>query len=79
MKAINLIRDTGMTTAEIAEAIGCTTHSIRYYERGERFPNRRQYRAINELATRRGVTLSAADFAADFIRTPAPEVSKDAA
>lgn len=62
MKAIELIRRTGLTTAEIAEAVGCTTHSIRYYERGKRFPNGDQYRRINDLALRRGLTLTAADF-----------------
>lgn len=62
MKAITLIRGTGLTTAEIAKAIGCTTHAIRYYERGERFPTRKQFSAINDLALSRGLRLSAADF-----------------
>ena len=62
MDAIELIRRTGLSTAEIADAVGCTTHAIRLYERGKRFPNEDNYRRLIELAKSRGVTLTAESF-----------------
>lgn len=62
MDAITKIRETGLTTAEIAAGIGCTTHAIRLYERGRRFPDNERFRAIIKFAGERGIELAAADF-----------------
>lgn len=62
MNAIKKLKDTGLTTAEIAAGVGCTYHAIRYYERGLRFPDGKRYRAIVDFAASRGVTLEASDF-----------------
>jgi len=62
MNAIELLRRTGLTTSDIAKEVGCTPHAIRHYETGRRFPNGKQYRRINDLALRRGLSLTAADF-----------------
>lgn len=62
MNAIDLLRRTGLTTQQIADALACTTHAIRYYEQGKRFPKGKAYEAIVELASQRGVRLLADDF-----------------
>ncbi len=62
MKAISLIRSTGLSTAQIADLVGCTPHAIRYYERGERFPSPQKFEAIVRAAEQRGLRLSATDF-----------------
>ena len=64
MDAINKLRKTGLTTAEIADGVGCTTHAIRFYERGLRFPDSEKYKSIIAFAAARGIELSAADFIA---------------
>ncbi len=64
MDAINKLRSTGLSTAEIANGIGCTTHAVRLYERGKRFPDTEKYKAIVAFAEARNVDLSAADFIA---------------
>ena len=68
MKAITLLRSTGLTAADIAAAIGCTYHAIRFYERGERFPNSKQYKALVRLGRERGLVLRADDFVSDVQR-----------
>lgn len=62
VNAIDLIRRSGLTTAQIAHELKCTTHAIRYWERGERFPNRTTYEALVGLAAKRGLHLVASDF-----------------
>ena len=64
MDAITKLRKTGLTTAEIAEGVGCTTHAIRFYERGIRFPSTDKFKSIIAFAAERGIELSAADFIA---------------
>lgn len=68
MNAITLLRGTGMTTAEIAKAIGCSSHAIRFYERGQRFPTGEKYRGLVELARSRGLQLTASDFETSKLR-----------
>lgn len=91
MRAITLIRQTGLTAQEIADAVGCTAHAIRYYERDERFPTGKQFRALNELALSRGLRLTASDFepedrqevsareGADMLRAPRKTEARDVA
>lgn len=64
MKAIDRLRKSGMTTTQIAEGIGDKSggHLVRAYERGKRFPGRRSYTCIVELAESRGLVLLARDF-----------------
>ena len=64
MNAITLLRNTGLTTAEIAAAVGCTYHTVMNYERGDRFPTGDRYRALVELGKSRGLLLRADDFTA---------------
>ena len=62
MNAITLLRNTGLTTADIAAEVGCTYHAIRHYERGDRFPDSKRYRALVQLGRERGLLLRADDF-----------------
>lgn len=66
MEAINRLRKSGLTTAQIAEAISDKSrgHLVRAYEKHERFPGRRSFTCLVELAEARGVTLLARDFLA---------------
>ena len=65
MRAINLLKSSGLTGPGIAAAIGQTTHSVRLYERDERFPNRAAFLALVKLAESRELTLLARDFIPD--------------
>jgi hypothetical protein len=73
MQAIVKLRRSGMTTAEIASGIGDKSggHLVRAYERGERFPSRKTFACMVELAESRGLTFLARDFlnAADKCET----------
>ncbi len=64
MKAITRLRMSGLSTAQIAEGINDKSggHLVRAYERGERFPSRRTFACVVELAESRGITLMARDF-----------------
>lgn len=62
MEAINRLRRSGLSTAQIASGTGCSRHLIRLYERGLRFPNRKNFTCIVELAESRGIVLLARDF-----------------
>ena len=62
MRAINLLKNTGLTGPGIASAIGQTTHSIRLYERDQRFPSREAFSALVKLAESHDLTLLARDF-----------------
>lgn len=66
MKAIDRLRKSGMTTAQIAEGIGDKSggHLVRAYERDERFPGKKTFICIVELAESRGLVLLARDFIA---------------
>lgn len=67
MKAIARLRMSGLTTTQIAEGINDKSggHLVRAYERGERFPSRRTFECVVDLAESRGITLLARDFLAD--------------
>lgn len=64
MKAISRLRLSGLKTPEIAEAINDKSrgHLVRAYENHSRFPSRRTFVCIVELAESRGITLMARDF-----------------
>lgn len=62
MQAIAKLRRSGLTTAQIAEALGVEQHTVWAYDRFGRFPTRRTYLCIVELAESRKVTLLARDF-----------------
>jgi ribosome-binding protein aMBF1 (putative translation factor) len=62
VKAIDKLRKSGLSTAQIADGIGCGEHLIRAYERYQRFPSKRTYLCIVELAEANGLTLLARDF-----------------
>lgn len=65
MNAINRLRKSGLTTAQIAQGVGCTEHMVRLYERGLRFPSKKNFVCIVELAESRGLLLVARDFISD--------------
>lgn len=62
MKAIERLRKSGMTTAQLADGIGCSEHLVRLYERHKRFPGREKFTCIVEMAESRGLLLTARDF-----------------
>jgi transcriptional regulator with XRE-family HTH domain len=62
MRAITLLYRAGLTRATVASAIDQTPHSIRLYERGERFPAKEPFLNLVKLAESRGMTLLARDF-----------------
>lgn len=65
MRALTRLYLSGMTREGIASAIDQSTHSVRLYERGHRFPTRRSFTAIVKLAEERGLLLLARDFIED--------------
>lgn len=62
MRALTLLYRAGLTRVKVANALDQTTHSIRLYERGERFPAKAPYTNLVKLAESRGMTLLARDF-----------------
>lgn len=62
MEAIKKLRRSGMDTAAIAAGVGCAPPLIYMYEKGRRFPNKRNFVCLVELAESRGLTLLARDF-----------------
>jgi hypothetical protein len=77
MKAISRLRLSGLTTAQIAEAINDQSrgHLVRAYEKFNRFPSKRSFVCLVELAESRGITLLARDFLASR-EACEPEASK---
>lgn len=65
MKAIERLRKSGLSTAQIADGVGCTKHMVRLYERAKKFPSKKNFVCIVELAESRGLMLLARDFIAD--------------
>jgi transcriptional regulator with XRE-family HTH domain len=65
MKAIDRLRKSGLTTTQVAAGIGCTEHMVRLYERGKRFPSKKNFVCMVELAESRGLMLVARDFISD--------------
>ena len=66
MLAITKLRRCGYTTTQIARGIGDKSggHLVRLYERGKRFPGRKSFVCIVEMAELHGVKLAARDFIA---------------
>lgn len=62
MKALTKLYRSGLTRDSVAAAIEQTTHSVRLYERGARFPSRESFVGLVTLAESRGLTLLARDF-----------------
>lgn len=62
MKAIEKLRRSGLSTKQIADGSRCGEHTIRLYERHLRFPGRKTFLCMVELAESRGLTLLARDF-----------------
>ena len=64
MKAITRLRKSGLSTAQIAEAIADKSggHLVRAYDKHARFPSRRTFERLVALAESRGVVLFAHDF-----------------
>ncbi len=64
MKAIQRLRKSGMTTAQIADAINDKSggHLVRMYDKRDRFPSKRTFVCVLETAEARGITLLARDF-----------------
>lgn len=65
MKALSLLYANGLTREGVSSVVGKSTHALRLYERGERFPPKEPYVAIVRLAESRGITLLARDFIVD--------------
>lgn len=65
MRALTRLYLSGMTREGVASAIDQSTHSVRLYERGQRFPTRKSFTAIVQLAEERGLLLLARDFIED--------------
>jgi hypothetical protein len=62
MRALALLYRAGLNRASVAAAIDQTPHSIRLYERMERFPAKEPFSNLVKLAESRGMTLLARDF-----------------
>lgn len=62
MNAIKRLRKSGLSTAQIADGVGCTEPLIRAYEAYRRFPGKHNFICIVELAEARGLMLLARDF-----------------
>lgn len=62
MKAIQKLRKSGMSRAQIAAAIGVTRHAVGFWERGERSPDHDNREKLIALAESRGVLLFGSDF-----------------
>lgn len=64
MNAIKRLYRAGLSRAEIADGIGCDPQLVGMYERNQRWPGRRNFACIVELAEARGIDLRARDFLA---------------
>ncbi|MBV7475367.1 hypothetical protein [Pseudoxanthomonas sp. PXM05] len=62
MLAITKLRRSGLSTKQIADGLGVEQHTVRAYERFDRFPTQRTYLCVVELAESRRITLLARDF-----------------
>lgn len=62
MKAIQKLRKSGMSRAQIAAALGVTRHAVGFWERGERSPDHDNREKLIALAESRGVLLLGSDF-----------------
>jgi hypothetical protein len=64
MKAITRLRLSGLTTSQIADAINDKSggHLVRLYDKHARFPSKKNFICLVELAESRGLMLVARDF-----------------
>jgi DNA-binding transcriptional regulator YiaG len=62
MRAIQRLKQSGMTRAQIATALNVSRHAVRFWEVGERSPSHDNRQKLIELAEARGVLLLASDF-----------------
>lgn len=62
MKAIQRLESAGYTRRQIADGAAVTTHALAMYRRGDRFPSRKTYACIVEMAEAKGLVLLARDF-----------------
>lgn len=62
MKAIERLERAGFTKQQIAAQAGVSVASLAMYRRGDRFPSRKTYVCIVEMAELKGLTLMARDF-----------------
>lgn len=62
MKALTRLYRSGMTRAQVAQAIRSTSQSVGQYERFDRFPSAAKFKAMLQLADSRGLVLLAHDF-----------------
>lgn len=62
MKAIDKLIRAGYTAQQLAAGIRVSSTCIGMYRRGDRFPGRKPFLCIVEMAEARGLTLLARDF-----------------
>lgn len=62
MKAITLLERSGYTRRQISDGIGVGVPALAMYRRGDRFPSRKAFQRIVEMAEARGLLLLARDF-----------------
>lgn len=65
VKALERLYQSGMTRASVATWLGSPSQLIGLYERGQRFPSKKKFCQIVELAESRGLLLIARDFITD--------------
>lgn len=62
LNAIQRLRKSGLSRADIRTATGATRQAVGLWESGRRVPGRDYMAALVKLAESRGITLLAADF-----------------
>lgn len=62
MKAIDRLVASGLTTSQIADAVGVSPHAVRFWARDLRSPRHDAREKLIALAESRGVLLLASDF-----------------
>lgn len=62
MKAIKRLELAGFTRKQIADGIGVGMPALAMYRRGDRFPSRKTFVCLVEMAETKGLTLMARDF-----------------
>ena len=65
MKAIERLKQSGLTRSQIAKEIRVERHAVRFWELGLRSPNHDNREKLLELAAKRGIVLLASDFSKD--------------
>lgn len=62
MKAIQRLKQAGLTRGDIARALDRSRQAVGFWERGLRAPNHSSRTALIDLARTKGITLLASDF-----------------